>query len=364
MRPEFEAQAVVWDRDYRTDTNEDTVHTLRPNFRRLLPRRRGFTLIELLVVIAIIGVLVALLLPAVQQAREAARRTQCRNNLKQIGLALHNYHDVNRSFPMGVRYPSYASNWRYSILPFLDQAPLYNQLSAAHPANTDGFQTNQESSSSRYGVNFGVLAGLTLKGYECPSSAIPDNHDPTDVTMRNFQRGQTHDYVGLTGAYPDPAGRATPCHQNAPFYGHICENGVLIPNAVVRMRDLTDGSSNTLVVAEQSGYNDGRDRRANYYGGWAGAQRSSRVSQLGETGHASEMIVTGITTLWFGINASVTATGAGHPHHSNTIVNSFHEGGIHVLLCDGSVRFLSENVNLDMAKAFVARDDAIVLPAL
>src|SRR4051812_34956396 len=89
-------------------------------------RRRGFTLIELLVVIAIIAVLIALLLPAVQQAREAARRTQCKNNLKQIGLALHNYHDTYDQFPLGVLN---KLNWRVSVLPMLDQAPAYNQLS-------------------------------------------------------------------------------------------------------------------------------------------------------------------------------------------------------------------------------------------
>ena len=81
--------------------------------------KRGFTLIELLVVIAIIAILIALLLPAVQQAREAARRTQCRNNMKQLGLAIHNYHDNNRKFPMGTRYPTSAPNWRIAILPFL-----------------------------------------------------------------------------------------------------------------------------------------------------------------------------------------------------------------------------------------------------
>src|SRR5277367_3933136 len=95
-------------------------------FRRIQHARPGFTLIELLVVIAIIAVLIALLLPAVQQAREAARRTQCKNNMKQLGLALHNYHDVYSLFPTG---SSYKHNWRSSILPMLDQAPAYNRLS-------------------------------------------------------------------------------------------------------------------------------------------------------------------------------------------------------------------------------------------
>src|SRR5688500_4365529 len=120
---------------------------------RPVPRRRGFTLIELLVVIAIIAVLIALLLPAVQQAREAARRTQCRNNLKQIGLALHNYHDVHNTFPMGycagMTYVDGASDtspgwsWATYILPQLDQGPLYNQFNwSAAPDTVAAIQKN------------------------------------------------------------------------------------------------------------------------------------------------------------------------------------------------------------------------------
>jgi prepilin-type N-terminal cleavage/methylation domain-containing protein len=93
----------------------------------IMLRRRGFTLIELLVVIAIIAVLIALLLPAVQQAREAARRSQCKNNMKQLGLAMHNYHDTLTVFPMGVLTDD-RPNWRVFLLPYLDQAPLYNTL--------------------------------------------------------------------------------------------------------------------------------------------------------------------------------------------------------------------------------------------
>jgi len=103
--------------------------------------RRGFTLVELLVVIAIIGILVALLLPAIQAAREAARRTQCTNNLKQIGLALQNYHDTHRSFPYGSynlreTWPSTGSNWRALILQFMEQGPVYEQLSFSSNSST------------------------------------------------------------------------------------------------------------------------------------------------------------------------------------------------------------------------------------
>ena len=105
-------------------------------------KRKAFTLIELLVVIAIIAILIALLLPAVQQAREAARRSACKNNLKQVGLAFHNYHDAFRTFPIGAQVPIYQANWRVSILPYMDQANLYNSLTQT-PANGRGYNTLQ-----------------------------------------------------------------------------------------------------------------------------------------------------------------------------------------------------------------------------
>ena len=149
-------------------------------------RHRGFTLIELLVVIAIIAILIALLLPAVQQAREAARRTQCKNNMKQIGLALHNYHDTHGSFPMafsqwswnGLSFPvdqAPTFNYHVYILPFIDQAPLYNQLNF--------------SVSSRVAPN-AQFAGLIIPAFQCPSDPIAgitrSGSGPTGAFRRLF----------------------------------------------------------------------------------------------------------------------------------------------------------------------------------
>jgi len=181
-------------------------HLLSPlqNTRRETPasRRRAFTLIELLVVIAIIAVLIALLLPAVQQAREAARRSQCKNNLKQLGLALHNYHDVHLTFPLGGHTHYFWPGWRVAILPYIDQAPLFNQLTLSQPTTNAGFASkrNDTNSLGGYGGNFAVLAGLALPIYKCPSSALDSNNNSTSPQLHNAERGQTHDYVGVMGA--------------------------------------------------------------------------------------------------------------------------------------------------------------------
>ena len=126
-------------------------------------KRKAFTLIELLVVIAIIAILIALLLPAVQQAREAARRTQCKNNLKQLGLALHNYHDVFNTLPYGVRFSASGENWGssffLSLLPYVEQANAFNRVNMN---NWPGWATN-----------FPVYNNLDIPGYTCPSTALP-----------------------------------------------------------------------------------------------------------------------------------------------------------------------------------------------
>ena len=134
--------------------------------------KRGFTLIELLVVIAIIAVLIALLLPAVQQAREAARRSQCKNNMKQVGLAFHNYHDTMRVFPYGVAWND-APNWRVMLMPYLDQAPLYNSLGGVKTGN--GFWSHSPGSGATigYGSSNDAIRNLVLNVYACPSSTLP-----------------------------------------------------------------------------------------------------------------------------------------------------------------------------------------------
>lgn len=218
-------------------------------------RRSGFTLIELLVVIAIIAVLIALLLPAVQQAREAARRSQCKNNLKQIGLAMHNYHDTANAFPPGaiagysILAPGNGQgdqerwcagiNWRVSILPYIDQAPLFNKLTFAAGTWFSGYASKTVNNSNV------ILVGLTIPGYLCPSSPVDPFINTASPQYDNPGRVLCMHYVGIAGATPDP-GSSGAC--NAGSYGIVCGNGPLRPSQLTRMSHLTDGSSNTVMV--------------------------------------------------------------------------------------------------------------------
>lgn len=313
---------------------------------------RAFTLIELLVVIAIIAVLIALLLPAVQQAREAARRTQCKNNLKQIGLALHNYNSSYDCFPVGNHF-EYKGNWRVSILPYMDQAAAYSILSF------NGGSALFTGWNPAYDAPNTILSGYFVPGFNCPTSTLPKNS--TLGSMNNFANGQTHDYVGIGGGVDetiapdwDPAGRGQ-C-SDIVYSGRDCYNGLLPALRHKSFKDASDGTSNTMLVAEQSGLVGNQDLRANYWGGWTG-------TSLGRTKFPAVTgceIVAGITTLRYQINAKTAPSGA-YPWYLNTVINSFHAGGTHVVFADGSTRFLSENMNLATLVRLAVSNDGQVL---
>ena len=302
-------------------------------------RRAGFTLIELLVVIAIIAVLIALLLPAVQQAREAARRSVCRSSLKQLGLALHNYEEMNGSFPIGMQSGVSRPNWRVPIFPFIDQGPLYKKLdlgqsflgTALAPPNT-------------------VLSNLSMPIYKCPSS--PLNHNPTDAN--NTAGTMTPDYVGIMGAWPDPAGR-TSVGSASNYGGVYASNGMLVGNEVKRLRDCVDGTSSTLIVAEQSALVGISDVRSRYYGGFTGISFSGPINNTNPNG--ADSWSTGSTCVQYSINSRTTAAGSDNTYDANTIINSYHTGGIHGLLTDGSVRFINEKIDFLSLRRVCVRDD-------
>ncbi len=345
-------------------------------------RRSGFTLIELLVVIAIIGVLVAILLPAVQQAREAARRSQCQNNIKQIGLALHNYEGTYATFPFGTRGGTYWSqanvkdgtNWRTMVLPYLDQAGVYNQLdftasfgAGVTPANAF-CQLNGLPSSNI------VLSRLVVAAFRCPSSALemfPSNYynnsaalqtqnDTANSGFNNQGKAMGIQYVGIQGAARTfdwiaggDDGRTWDCG-----HGWSCIQGMLTVNASQRIGNCKDGTSNTIIVAEQSGLSgtanggQGSDRTSNYYGGWAGARQIAAPAA-----GCSDNWQTGTTCVRWAPNSKIEHAGNGAPYRNNTNINSFHSGGASALLTDGSVRFISDTIDFQSLKKLCIRDD-------
>lgn len=357
--------------------------------------RSGFTLIELLVVIAIIAVLIALLLPAVQQAREAARRTQCQNNLKQIGLAHHNYHDTFNSFTFGSRGGTMwgqvtikdGLNWRVSILPFLEQGTLYSKLNLA-----GSFSAGTSDAIAYTGGNE-ILKGLILAVYRCPSSSLdpfPANYYNNAGTLRtqpaaanggfnNQGRGMAIQYVGIQGAAPDlswvPDSAETSAQSNTDLgangfrdcgQGWSCDQGLLTVNATQTIGAASDGTSNTILVAEQSGYSwsvvnnvlTPSDRSSNYYGGWAGARNRNMVIRGTP---CTDHWQTGTTCIRQPPNSKLADAGNGEPYRNNTTINSFHTGGVFALLGDGSVRFVSENIDFQSLKKLAARNDGQVV---
>jgi len=282
--------------------------------------KRGFTLIELLVVIAIIAVLVALLLPAVQQAREAARRSSCKNNLKQLGLALHNYHDTHTVFPPGWvipcadtepnhRFIGRNPSWGFYILPMLEQSAIYNlQDFQMGSANCGGAAGILDAPNSTNKMN------EELPAFSCPSDIKPS---------RNPDGFGTASYV---------ANRGTDNRDGQDSAVGI-QNGMFWTNSSTKMRDIIDGTSNTFMVGEVS-WNQwwafGTNSNVRQGGTWAGFRDHKRDDMVSRTTNANKPL-----------NRS-TGSGIGN---DNDGFGSLHTGGAHFVLADGSVRFVSENID-------------------
>lgn len=327
-------------------------------------KRRGFTLIELLVVIAIIAVLIALLLPAVQQAREAARRTQCKNNLKQMGLALHNYHDVYNRFPNGsvaTAQSGYGLSWYARILPYVDQAPLYNQLTfsgnspgwAYSPGNAEGAQ------------NGAAFQNVSLSFVNCPSSPMDAKIAAGSYTIPNGH------YVGIMGSTDGNGFTNTSARLGAtssPSGTILAAGGLFGPLSAYAIKDVTDGTTNTMIIAETSNWGkDASGNKVNPTGPHGVMMGSNTLRTLDNCGGCGVDRQFNLTTVRYAPNApavfedTVNWPGVGFNYGNNNPLSSAHTGGIQVLLTDGSSRFLSNNLDMLTLRLLCNRDDGRVL---
>jgi len=296
-------------------------------------------------VIAIIGVLVALLLPAVQAAREAGRRSQCINNLKQLGLALHNYHDVNLALPIGAQ-AALKMNWRVSVMPFMEQQALFDKL-----------VWNDQFYAPYSGANV-ILQRLKVPNWNCPSSPCDIFGRPGTEQSWNGGNPQLCDYVGIAGAVtnsPDLSGRNSTSNYSGGIYS---ASGMLPPAINVKFADCLDGTSNTLLVGENSNYtrntanNQLIDLRSNYYGGWSGCTFSSNPWS-----GAPDTWSTGVTTVRYAPNIQGMPAGATHTWEANLPLRSAHPGTVSVLLTDASARSIANTINFSVLRDLSIRDE-------
>ncbi|MCA9128526.1 MAG: DUF1559 domain-containing protein [Planctomycetales bacterium] len=294
---------------------------------RVTRRFRGFTLVELLVVIAIIGILVGLLLPAVQAAREAARRMQCSNNLKQFALAMHNYQSTYNKFPSAQYYcrsdipcttarASWKQGWFWSasVLPFIEQGNMFNQLrmdlDLFDPINFPLVATNLPM--------FGCPSDSSRQPFSRPEGASPGNGQPEHEVVF-----ATSSYVASGGAFNNSF-----IHAGAPSGSsdNTWRNGVFARDSGVDFRDISDGTSNTIMLGETISYNFLWDPVV--YGRHQAGSKTACCT-LGAARHGNRRL-----------NPPLTA--------SNVVKRegfaSFHVGGAQFAFADGSVHFISENI--------------------
>ena len=304
-----------------------------------IPRRRAFTLIELLVVIAIIAILVALLLPAVQQAREAARRSQCKNNLKQLGLALHNYHDAYQCFPFGQEDNAKSYSAISQLLPYIDQGNVYNLIDFNLPYN------NAANDQAR-------------------TREISMLHCPSETSAALSAIGGSTNYLANKGngvIWQGPTG---------PNTGFAPQNGVMFYQSSVRFADIVDGTSNTAAFSERllaDGNNGVSSPWSDVYFSPAApntADEAIAICDAVDITNLANQFPLFMGAPW--IHGQHTYLHVNVPNsrscgfftvlRANMPPSSNHVGGVHMQLCDGSVRFVSQNINLAIWRALGSRD--------
>jgi prepilin-type N-terminal cleavage/methylation domain-containing protein len=293
--------------------------------------RRAFTLVELLVVIAIIGALVALLLPAVQSAREAARRMKCQNHLKQIGLGLHNYHDVHGGLPPGgMATASTASandgmGFHVFLLPYVEQDALFKQFDGTKPYN---------AAPNR------VLGATRVSLYMCPS-AINLYTENAGENAATGEKGWTTHYHGNMG----PNDLATNRYEViASTNGGQARQGVLGRDTKIRLAEITDGTSNTFMVGETSWTRGNPVSNVVGYRVWHRGCNTNGQLACG----SCRNVANGLGTVWAG--------GGGVAAYNNFSFGSIHPSSTNFLFGDASTRAISNNISLGVLMATASRD--------
>jgi prepilin-type N-terminal cleavage/methylation domain-containing protein len=307
------------------------------------PRKRGFTLIELLVVIAIIAILIGLLLPAVQKVREAAARSQCSNNAKQLMLAAHNYHDANQTLPPGRNNREISTH--AFLLPFIEQDNIHRLVDFTQSWNH---------------ANNAVARDSKVKTFLCPSDPNSSNV-PAGWAANNYRTNQ-----GNWILHGQPS--TSPGNSN---YGLAPPNGPFVPTLTVKLTDITDGTSNTAGISEHplGDFNQGRSTREDTFqpGTYPNTQDEAvaqcaaidplnlsfqGVSDVGAPwlrGYHS-------TTTYFHVSGPGTRSCMYPPGRISTTAKSGHTNGVMVAMCDGSIRFVSNSISLASWRAMGSRN--------
>jgi prepilin-type N-terminal cleavage/methylation domain-containing protein/prepilin-type processing-associated H-X9-DG protein len=366
-------------------------------------RRNAFTLIELLVVIAIIAILIGLLLPAVQKIREAANRMKCSNNLKQIGLAVHNYHDTMGFLPSAGSADGRplssgpwansgeGTNWLVHIMPYMEQGNIYNKLSFTGDSGWTNVPTSATSSAVN---NVNIVGGKVVPIYRCPS----DPRAPMLGNGSNVPGGiqvMRPSYVAIAGAINNIDGsgnfRETRLTVNgwAPEFGLTAWGGIIVPGfSNVTFSSISDGSSNTMMVSERAGQmywvdtvggakyraGDGELGDGGICNGLIRGQDGGQRDELGNlrpmqdwsdnrAQHFTTIRYSPNQTTWLKTQANTGVFSASHDwkcEGANVPLSSQHMGGVNALLGDGSVRFVRDSINVLQLARFATRDDGQV----
>ena len=322
--------------------------------------RRGFTLVELLVVIAIVGILIALLLPAVQAAREAARRLQCSNNVKQIGVALHNYYAAVKTFPPGEQPlaggPGHA--WSAFILPYLEETTIEGQLDYS----VSGFP-NGGTWNSLPPDHYRALANV-ISAYVCPSSghartlnykAVGTNPPPYVPPSAPGNGDALSDHLGML-EYQGIAGSDRTMVPIVPGGGQTSQLGILFPKSKIRFKHLADGSSKTMIVGEYSHLAENQKFNA-----YMGSGDNDATWDIGgwpdDTFSCKTIAFPPLAPYFWPTPNTFVPPGPIVNTVTRASLKSAHPGGVHIGLADGSVRFLPAEIDMTIFKNLADRAD-------